>query len=725
MKKLLIAIVVIALIAAAGVYLTLPSGPDPSTFSDLASKYDVKILRDNWGVPHIYGKKDTDTAFGLAYAHSEDDFPTILESLLTSRGMLASYQGKEQAPVDFLVKLLRVEDTVESGYPTLPQDVRDLCEAYADGVNYYVSKHPEEVPKRYLPFTGKDVVKGFVFKGPFFYGLDSEAMALFGDKRAKPLTKKGEGTETAAAFDRLFHKDGQTVGSNTFAVAPSKTPDGSTYLNINSHQPWDGPVAWYEAHLNSEEGWNCTGGLFPGTPIVLHGHNENLGWAHTVNKPDLIDIYVLDVNPDDPNQYKFDGEWRDFDVRQVPIEVKIWGPIRWTVKQEALWSVHGPAVRRDHGVYAIRYSGMEDVRQVEQWYRMNKSTNFDEFQEAIRMRANASLNIGYADKDGNIAYIYNGKIPVRSEDYDWSKYLPGDTSETLWSEYISFDDMPMVINPESGFVQNCNNSPYFSTVGPENPKEEDFSKTLGIETHLNNRGQRALEQFGGDDSITWEEFHTYKFDDSYSPESDEAKIWKHISEQESDDPLTKEALEVWRKWDLNTNKENESAALVMLTLRPGSNDDKRNLDEAGTKEILDEMTWAAGILKDKHKRIDIPWGEVNRVIRGDVNLPVDGGPDTLRAIYSVYKRGGELVGMEDGQLEGRGGDCFFMLVKWDADGALTSEVIHQYGSATVRSDSEHYDDQAPLFAREEMRTTLMTEEAVRENLAHEYAPGEE
>ena len=726
MRKIGLALLIAAAAIAAGVYFSIPTGPDPSTFSDLGAKYEVKILRDNWGVPHIYGKTDADTAFGLAYAHAEDDLPIMMESLLQCRGEHASYVGQEAAPVDFLAKLLRVEDIVASGYPELPQDIRSICEAYADGINFYISKHPDEIPSRYLPITGQDIVAGFVFKGPFFYGLDSEVMALFGDSRAKEVSKKGEATEDTAAVDRWLRKDGMVIGSNTFAVAPSRTDDGSTFLNINSHQPWDGPVAWYEAHLNSEEGWNCVGGLFPGTPVVLHGHNEHLGWAHTVNRPDLIDIYVLDVNPENPNQYKFDGEWLDFDVRQVPIEVKIWGPIRWTVKQEALWTKYGPAVRRDHGVYAIRYANLDDIRQVEQWYRMNKATNMDEWMEAVKMRANASLNIGYADKDGNIAYIYNGKIPVRSEEYDWSKYLPGDTSDTLWTEFVPFENMPMIINPDSGFIQNCNNTPYFSTVGDENPKPEDFSKTYGIEEHMNNRGTRALEQFGADESITWEEFHTYKFDDSYSPESGEAKIWKQICDATSDDPLTQEALEVWKKWDLRTNKENESAALILLTLRPGSNDEDSDLSEEETQKILEEMAWAAGLLKEKHGRIDVPWGDVNRVIRGDVNMPLDGGPDTLRAIYSVYRRGGELVGFEEeGQLKGRGGDCYFMLVKWDADGNLTSESIHQYGSATSRPESEHYDDQAPLFAREEMRTTLMTEEAVRENLASEYAPGEE
>jgi len=716
---------VLLLIGVVGVNLTLPSGPAPATFAELGKKYDVKILRDNYGVPHIFGKTDADAAFGLAYAHAEDDFPTIVEALLQCRGELASYAGQEHAPVDFIAKLLRVEETVAEGYPELPKNVRALCEGYADGLNFYVAKHPDALPQRYLPMRGEDVVAGFVFKGPFFYGLDNEIKALFDDERKKPLAKKGETDRTGAAIERWLRKEGITVGSNAFAVAPSRTADGSTFLAINSHQPWEGPVAWYEAHVVSEEGWNCIGGLFPGTPVILVGHNEHLGWAHTVNHPDLVDIYALDINPENPNQYKFDGEWQDFEVRQIPIEIKLWGPARWTVYREALVSVHGPAVRRPHGVYAIRYANMGDVRQVQQWYQMNKATNFEQWQAAMKMRSVASLNSIYADKTGQIYYLFNGKLPVRAEGYNWEHYLPGDTSETLWEQFIPFEKMPQILNPESGFLQSCNNCPYRTTTGPGNPDPADYSETLGIETHMSNRSLRALELFGGDESITWEEFHTYKFDDAYAADSDEIKIWRHVANVQSDDPATQEALEVWRKWDGRTNRENTSAPLVILTLRPGSNGDERPLDEADTQSLLKEMVWAAGLLKEKHGKIDPPWGEVSRLIRGDINLPLDGAPDILRAVYQTFKRDGQLVGMEDGQLEGRGGDCYIQLVRWNPDGTLHSEAIHQYGSATSHSDSPHYCDQAPLFAEKKMRTSLLTEADIRKHLSREYRPGEE
>ncbi|MBT3669582.1 MAG: hypothetical protein HOF10_13370 [Chloroflexi bacterium] len=194
--------------------------------------------------------------------------------------------------------------------------------------------------------------------------------------------------------------------------APSRTEDGSTFFAVNSHQPWEGPVTWYEAHLHSEENWNVTGALFPGAPAVIQGHNEVLSWAFTVNDPDLTDIYVLEINPDNENQYLFDGNWLDFEIREVPIKVKLIGNLKVTVKQEALWSVFGPTIRQDHGAYAIRYSGFGRVDIFQQLVDLNKSANFEEWQTAMYSGALPTFNVGYADNQGNIYFLYNANLPI-------------------------------------------------------------------------------------------------------------------------------------------------------------------------------------------------------------------------------------------------------------------------------------------------------------------------
>ena len=224
MRKVLISVAALLILVFVGSCCTLPKGPSPTSYKDLGSQYSVKILRDNWGVPHIYGKTDPDTAFGLAYAHAEDDFQTIMESLLTCRGEMASYAGKDHAPVDFLAKLLRIENTVEKGYPDIPEDVRLLCEAYADGINFYVSQNPKVIPKRYLPVPGKDIVAGFVFKGPFFFGLDNEAKKIFEDERARPVSQKDAGAKTATVMDAWMQKNGMTVGSKPLPLHPTVPP---------------------------------------------------------------------------------------------------------------------------------------------------------------------------------------------------------------------------------------------------------------------------------------------------------------------------------------------------------------------------------------------------------------------------------------------------------------------------------------------------------------------
>ena len=361
--------------AAALVAVVVPKPPrsaDPARLLPPPGRYDVRILRDTWGVPHVFGRTDADAAYGLAFAHAEDDFETIQWSLLAARGRLATRLGPEAAPNDFVVQLLRVNEVVDAGYARdLSPATRALCEAYADGVNHYAALHPEKAWPGLFPAKGRDVVAGFVHKLPFFFGLDRVLKNLLSEEAdAPPL-----------------------AGSNAFAIAPSRSADGATRLVVNSHQPWTGPVAWYEAHVHSEEGWDAVGGVFPGAPVILHGHNRRLGWAHTVNDPDLIDVYALTVDPDDPTRYRYDGAWRPFEQRTATIDVKLWGPLAITVRRDAWWSVHGPVVRGPRGTFAVRLAGYGEVRQVEQWFRMNKAQlRWTSGSDAMRMQALPMFN---------------------------------------------------------------------------------------------------------------------------------------------------------------------------------------------------------------------------------------------------------------------------------------------------------------------------------------------
>jgi penicillin amidase/acyl-homoserine-lactone acylase len=687
---------------------------DPAPLLDAAQRYDVRILRDEFGVPHIYGRTDADVAYGLGFAHSEDDFATIQTVILATRGRLASAKGLASAPIDYMARLMGVWKLVEARYDTdLAPETRAIAEAHAAGFNHYAALHPERVLPGVIPATGKDVVAGFVFRTPMFYGFQRQVLALFDDERsASSGPRQGQ---LALWMPSWVGSSLGSIGSNAIAVGPARSTDGATRLLVNSHQPYTGPVAWYEARLKSEEGWDMAGGVFPGSPVILHGHNRHLGWASTVNRPDLVDVYSLEINPENRNQYRFDGEWRDLEVGEAEISVRIFGRLRWTVRRDLLRSVHGPVIRRDHGTYALRYAGMDEIRQLEQYYRLGKARNFDEWRAAMAMQALPNINYVYADREGNVAYFYNATLPLRAEGYDWQAVLPGDTSETLWSEFLPFEELPQLVNPPSGFVANSNHTPFRATTGPGNPDPADFSPSFGIETDMTNRGLRALELFGADPSISREEFRRYKFDKRYSEKSHVAGIVAEVLAAElPDDPLLAEARRVLAAWDLSADAENRGAALGILTATPVVLAELRGEEPPDTVQSFIE---AARTLERHHGRVDPPWGQVNRLRRGGLDLPVGGGPDTLRAIQSFDLEG-------DGTYTANSGDCYVMFVEWDSQGRLRSESIHQFGSATLDESSPHYADQVPLFVAERTKRVHLEEAQLRLHLSREYRPGE-
>jgi penicillin amidase/acyl-homoserine-lactone acylase len=442
-----ILVVVVLLVIAFAIYVFWPISEDLSYLASAGDGYNIRILRDTWGVPHIFGETDANVAFGLAYAHAEDNFLTIQQVLAAAKGVSGQINGPDAAPIDYMLQLLRIPETVDAKYETeIDPEVRQLVEAYANGLNQFAALHGDETLPGLFPVSGRDVIAGFMQRTPLFFGLDRALGELFAEERQREISQKELPVTDIGLFrsGRTLSPYSEWIGSNTFAVSPERTANGETFLAVNSHQPWEGSVTWYEAHLHSEEGWDAVGGVFPGAPLILHGHNQSLGWAFTVNSPDLIDIYVLDINPENPNQYQFDGQWRELEIREVPLKVKLVGRLFWTVKQEALWSVYGPTVRQPHGTYAIRYASMGEIGYVDQWLKLNKARNLEEWQAAMASGPIPMFNAGYADKEGNIYYLYNGRIPVRVEGYDWELYLPGDTSETLWTEYLPFDELPQL-----------------------------------------------------------------------------------------------------------------------------------------------------------------------------------------------------------------------------------------------------------------------------------------
>jgi penicillin amidase/acyl-homoserine-lactone acylase len=699
MKLKRVAVVLLALLASGFGWRALrkrlrpaPPAIDAATVEHRAR---VKIMRDRFGVPHIFGKSDVDTAFGLAWAHAEDDFPMIQGVIAASRGKLATLLLSKQAILnDYYARLVGVEEAVAAEWERLSPEVRALLDAYGRGLTHWAREHPDEADTRLLPFVGRDVAAGFAHKIPIMVDVPGVLRALDGKPR-----NVGEKLALADGEARAF------PASNSHAVAAWRSSDGVTRLNVNSHQPWEGPVTWYEAHLVSEEGWNMTGGTFPGAPFILHGHNQHLGWAHTVNLPDLVDVYRLEMNPAQPDEYRFEGKWKKLDISNADIEIDT-GLFNLTVRREVYRSVHGPVFKTSGGVYAIRYAGAERrVQAAEQWFRMNKARDFAEWKQAMSLAAIPMFNTVYADKE-NIFYLYNASLPQRGGEADYRAVLPGDRADLIWQDYLPHSDLPQVSNPPSGFVQNCNGTPFRTTTGEASPRAENFPANAGIETAVNNRTLRSLELFGGTEKISGEDFLRFKFDRKYAAKSTLfemaiAPILAHFTPANDDES---KALALLRAWDGIADENSAAATLAILTWQPMTREPKVSDPIASLREAIQ-------FLKKHHGGVEVPLGRVQRLRRGAVDLPLGGGPDVLNAANT---------NVVDGHLIGFQGDSYILIVEFRPDGPV-GKSIHQYGNCN-RPKSPHYADQAPLFVERKLKPAWRKESEIRANLEREYSP---
>lgn len=708
-----VAILLMLVSGAAYLWTPAPAPFDARAALAAASAYDARIIRDAYGVPHIYAARDADAAFGLAYAHAEDDWATIEETLLFSRGTLAQHRGRSGAVTDYLMNALGVARAVEEKYQTdLAPETRALLEAYAAGFNLWCAEDRARCAPGVAPVTGRDVVAGFVARQPFFYGLDDTLAMLF--DADENLREEVE----AVRETYLRVRPEAELGSNAVAVAPSRSDDGHTRLLVNSHQPFTGPVAWYEARIRTDEGWDMIGGVFPGTPVILHGAGARLGWAFTVNKPDLVDVYALKTDKEkNPTAYYFDGDWRAFERSTAHFRVRLFGPFSLPVRRPVLRSVHGPVFETPNGYLAVAYAGDGDIRAVEQYYRMNRAQSFGEWRAAMAMQALPSLNTVYADYEGNIAYYYNAAIPVRAPDWDWSTIAPGDRADLLWNGVRPFGSAPHVVNPASGYVVNANHTPFQSSGPEDNPHKNDYPAHYGIDTPVTNRGLRIQALYGGDRAITAEAFLRYKMDARYAPQSRLRLLIDDIVRDPAlaADAAMADAIALLRDWDGAASTDSRAAGLA---IRTGTLALGPLLNGAGAEapSAADAFRQAVDDYKLGFERVDPEWGAVNRLKRGNVDLPLAGGPDTLRAIYGAGNPA-------DGALTAVAGDTYILYADWSGGGAPVIQTIHQFGSATLDEASAHYADQAPLFAAQRFRTPPMTLDKVLAEATADYRPG--
>jgi penicillin amidase/acyl-homoserine-lactone acylase len=662
-----------------------------------AAKYDATVVRDRFGVPHIFGRRDADAAFGLAYAHAQDNFATVQRALLAARGRLAMVDGARATESDYFVQLLGIWDAIAARYEIdLSAETRALLDGYAAGLNLYAAQHRGEVLAGFAPAKGQDVVALFMLRLPFFYGLDNQLRALVAGGANKVV---GDMSQSRAL---------------TVAVAPTRAADGATRLLINPQGPFGGPLSWYEARISSGEGWDLAGGVIPGSPVMLAGAGPNGGWGISPNHPDLVDIYTLEPNPNDRYFYRFDGEWRRMQTRESRVVTRLWGPIRITFRREVLRSIQGPVIRTANGLHAIHYAGQDDLRGVEAFFHLNKARDFDGFNAALATGAIPGLSFVYADRSGRIAGIYNGPFPQRPAGFDWSRAVAGNVSTDLWDGNLPLAATPRTVAPASGFILAANGTPFRTTAEPFNPKPEAFAASEGVEAGLNNRMRRALALLSADRAITAERFRADKFDACYAPDSDFAVLIKEIAQHNyAGDPLLEEAGEILRRFDLCTDKNSRGAALAVMTAAPLLQTSANGLPRPDTQAALRRT---ANRLLAKFARLDPAWGTVNRLRRGSTDLPLSGGPDALRDI-EVQRRQ-----QNDGTMTAQAGDSLTLISTWTRDGRWQVESVVPFGSSNVPG-SQHYADQAQLFADQKLKSVPVSVNALMAEATQIDRPG--
>ena len=318
---------------------------------------EVEIVRDAYGVPHIFAKTDAQVAYGLAWAHAEDDFKTIQIAYLAGNNLLSNYLGNAGLGADFVAQFIGSDALFEERYESeISPEYKKIIRAYAQGLNRYAETHPEEILVNELfPITEKEMMR---------YAQLQLFISSKGDQWVSKIVNN--------QLDFTFPKEEAPKGSNTFAFNSAKTKDKNTYLAINTHQPLDGPVSWYEAHLCSEEGTNILGALFAGSPNILIGANEYLAWAHTVNQPDKTDIFALEMHPKNKLSYRVDDTYLTLEKRKAQLQINLLGiPIK--IQKKYYQSIYGPTLKNKSGFYAVRTPALFEIRALEQWWRMNKA----------------------------------------------------------------------------------------------------------------------------------------------------------------------------------------------------------------------------------------------------------------------------------------------------------------------------------------------------------------
>ena len=643
------------------VFLSTCSSFTPQVYFP-SNEYDVSIHRDFWGIPYIKGETDMDVAYGIGLSHAEDAYDDLVELMPLYRGQSALYNGLKGVETDYLVRLLRVHQNVEKyAKDQLSDKSLQMAQAYADGVNQFAKDNPSKVNQRLHPITKEDIIAGSYIQHLFFAGLDS-GLQTMSDHISKSIP----------------------TGSNAIAVNGVKTEGDSSFLLINSHQPLAGPVGWYELNVESQSGWNAHGGNFPGSFVVNVGFNKDIGWGATVNRPDVLDIFELTVNPTNPDEYLLDKAWVPFEIEEDYLQIKLLGFLKIKSKQSFKYSKFGPVLEIQDKVFALRHSTQNSFQEIDGWFSLNKADSVQAFESALSSRKIPSFNFVVMDSAKNIGFFYNGRIPSRENAKAARKVLQGTSSRDIWPLNKSIQDLPTFINPKNGWIQSTNQNPY-AVMGEYSSALDLESSHVYFEQRLTNRSFVANELLSPKTKITLDDFIDIKFDNSYSKNSRQYQFLLQLAKSNQEIALKVEP------WDRQTNFKNRHAGFNSCLMAHEWLAEMNTQPIPKTKDIV--ATCKDWFVEIDRKQTD-EWGDITTISRLGRSYPIQGSLDTLRAVYGTPNDKTNSIDMS-------GGDGLFYIIEEGESGRMIYGM-HNFGSSRNR-ESVHYSDQTFLFSQEALR----------------------
>jgi acyl-homoserine-lactone acylase len=714
-------------------FLLLPPGPTPAPERDLNAEKlarSVTIYRDSFGVPHIFGKTDASVVFGLMYAQCEDNFRQLETDLIRSLGHAAEINEKGLV-ADLIYHAFEIEKLSKAEYERLSARSKALCDAFAAGLNYFLARHPQiktQLIARFEPWQILASNRMGRISGLSRIGLKPDELRIGTLEPAAPSGNDDLDLDFAALNSWFETKDEPLEGSNMWALAPSKSASGKAMLLINPHVGFFGGGQRYEAHLHSDEGLNVYGFAILGTPYIRSGFTANLGWSHTNNYADTVDAYLETFDdPKNPLAYRWGSGYRTAIEWNDEIKVKTANGVE-TRHYRFRKTHHGPILGiRDGKEIAVRAAKLEEGGELDQRFAMNRARTFAEFKAALSRLALTGSNTIYADRAGNIYYVHGNAVPRRDPKFDWTKPVDGDKPETEWQGYHTLDELPHLIDAKSGFLQNCNSTP-FLTTSEGNPRKADFPAYLAPEddTPRAKSSRRILTE---KEKFTFDEWTRAATDTTVNEAQQAIKqliaAWNEMpsADKAGLDKLAP-ALKELGDWNHVARTDSIATTLFLLT-------NERAIENGKNPDYKARLRLLEAVMSDLEKTFGtwrVAWGEINRLQRIDSSgeepfsderqsWPVAGGPGSAGIVFTYNAR------VEKGQKRryGTSGNTFVSVVEFGNQPRARSVLV--FGQS-ADPKSKHHTDQAELYAQGKFKDVRFTLKEIKADLEASYHPGE-